>query len=90
MPIVVKKTFPYDKFKPSQFQGIVTNDMFDKLMALTKRIKPDVKDVVRQYLIDGKGFGDFAPRTKQSVYIRVRYYLQIGINAGLFEVPKKS
>jgi len=58
-------------------------------MALTKRIKPDVKDVVRQYLVDGKGFGDFAPRTKQSVYIRIRYYIQIGINAGLLEMPKK-
>ena len=88
MPIVVKKTFPYDNFKPSQYQGTFTNDMFDKLMALTKRIKPDVTEVVRGYLIDGKGYGDFSPRTKQSVYIRVRYYLQIGMNEGLISRPE--
>ena len=88
MPIVVKKIFPYDKFKPSTFQGKFTDEMFNALMSRTKRIQPDVKDIVRQYLVDGKSFKDFEGRTKQSVYIRVRYYLQLGINAGIISAEK--
>ena len=91
MPVLVKKKFLYDNFKPSQQPGQFSEEMFDQLMVHTKRIKPSVREIVKKYLVDGLSYSEIDPnRTKQSIYIRVRYYLQVGINAGFLKLSEDT
>lgn len=83
-------SFKFNDFKPGDYQGIFTDKMFDKLMSHTSRVNPEVKQRVRQFLVRGKSHADIDPAvSKQSQYARIRYYLQVGINAGYVASPAK-